>query len=280
MKSKKMICNVMYHIFMIGFCFIMIYPLLWLLASSFKPSNEIMRTADELFVKKPTIENYVNGWKGFARYTFGTYFKNSFILAGVRVVGTVFSSSLTAFGFARIRFKGRKFWFAVMIGTMCLPGMVLQIPQYLLFNEMGWVGTWLPLLVPCWLGGGAFNVFLIMQFMKNVPKEIDEAARIDGCGWLGLYQNIMLPLVKPALGSVAILTFIGAWGDFYSALIYLNKPKYYPVAYALKLYCDELDINYGPMLAMSVLSLIPLVILFFVFQKSLVEGISTSGIKG
>jgi len=280
MKKKRMIDSIIYHVFMIAFSFIMIYPLLWLLASSIKPSNEIMRTADELFVKNPTLENYINGWKGFARYTFGTFFKNSFILAGVRVVGTVVSSSLTAYGFARIRFCGRKIWFAIMIGTMCLPGMVLQIPQYLLFNKMGWVGTWLPLLVPCWFGGGAYNVFLIMQFMRNVPREIDEAARIDGCGWWRLYKDIMIPLVKPALGSVAILTFIKAWGDFYSALIYLNKPIFYPVAYALKLFADEQFTNYGPMLAMSVLSLVPIIILFFVFQKSLVEGISTSGIKG
>lgn len=280
MKAKRTIIRIIYHVLMIAFSFVMLYPLLWMVASSFKPSAEIMRTSEQLIVLNPTLENYIYGWSGFARNTFATFFKNSFILSVVRVAGTVISSSLTAFGFARIRFKGRKLWFAIMIGSMCLPGMVLQIPQYIMFNNMGWVGTWAPLLVPCWFGGGAFNIFLLMQFMKNVPREMDEAAEIDGCGWFGLYKNIMLPLVMPALCSVGILTFISAWGDFYSSLIYLNKPNYYPVAYALKLYSDEVSTNYGPMLAMSVLSLVPIIILFFIFQKSLVEGISTSGIKG
>ena len=259
---------------------IMLYPLLWMISSSLKPSDEIMRTATQLIPGNPTLKNYSEGWKGFARYSYATFFKNSFIVAIVRTVGTVISSSLTAYAFARIPFKGRKLWFAIMIGTMCLPGMVLQIPQYLMFNDFGWVGTWKPLLLPCWFGGGAFNVFLLMQFMKNIPRDMDEAATIDGCGWFGLYWRIMLPLIVPALCSVAVLTFIGAWGDFYSALIYLNKPAYYPVAYALKLYSDEVSTNYGPMLAMSVLSLVPIMILFFLFQKTLVEGISTSGIKG
>lgn len=280
MRTKKIIGRTVYHVMMILASIIMLYPLLWMISSSLKPSDEIMRTATQLIPGNPTLKNYAEGWKGFARYSYATFFKNSFIVAIVRTVGTVISSSLTAYAFARIPFKGRKLWFAIMIGTMCLPGMVLQIPQYLMFNDFGWVGTWKPLLLPCWFGGGAFNVFLLMQFMKNIPRDMDEAATIDGCGWFGLYGRIMLPLIVPALCSVAVLTFIGAWGDFYSALIYLNKPAYYPVAYALKLYSDEVSTNYGPMLAMSVLSLVPIMILFFLFQKTLVEGISTSGIKG
>ena len=280
MKQKKLIGRSIYHILMVAFSIIMLYPLLWMVSASLKPSDDIMRTATQLIPAHPTLQNYTEGWKGFARYSYATFFKNSFIIAIVQVVGTVISSSLTAYAFARIPFKGRKIWFAIMIGTMCLPGMVLQIPQYLMFNDFGWVGTWKPLLLPCWFGGSAFNVFLLMQFMKNIPRDMDEAATIDGCGWFGLYSKIMLPLIVPALCSVAVLTFIGAWGDFYSALIYLNKPAFYPVAYALKLYSDEVSTNYGPMLAMSVLSLVPIMILFFIFQKSLVEGISTSGIKG
>lgn len=280
MKAKKRIIKTIYHIFMLSCSLVMIYPLLWMIASSLKPSNEIMRTSEQLIVLNPTFENYINGWKGFARNSFATFFKNSIFMSVIRVIGTVLSSSLTAFAFSRICFKGRKMWFVLMIGTMCLPGMVLQIPQYIMFNNMGWVGTWLPIVLPCWFGGGAFNVFLLMQFMKNIPREMDEAAQIDGCGWFGLYKDIMLPLVRPAMASVAMLTFIGAWGDYYSALIYLNKPQYYPVAYALKLYADEVAINYGPMLAMSVLSVTPIIVLFFFFQNQLVEGISTQGLKG
>lgn len=280
MKLKKILGRTVYHVFMIAFSLLMLYPLLWMISASLKPSDQIMITADQLIPRTVTFSNYIEGWKGFARYSFATYFKNSILISVVRVVGTVISASLSAFGFARIRFKTRSFWFAVMIGTMCLPGMVLQIPQYLMFNRLGWVGTFRPLLIPCWFGGGAFNIFLLMQFMKNIPRDMDEAATIDGCGWWRLFTRIMLPLIVPAICSVAVLTFIGAWGDFYSSLIYLNKPAYYPVAYALKLYSDEVSTNYGPMLAMSVLSLVPIMILFVIFQKSLVEGISTSGIKG
>lgn len=280
MRLKRRLGSCLYHALMLGFCFIMLYPLFWMISSSFKETNDIIRTSEQLFVKNPTLQNYINGWKGFGGYTYATYFKNTVIITVLNTLGTVISSSLTAFGFARIKFTGRKFWFAIMISTMCLPAMVLQIPKYIMFRDMGWVGTWLPILIPSWFGGGAFNIFLLMQFMRNVPKAIDEAARIDGCGWFGLYKNIMLPLVAPALCSVAVLTFISHWGDFYSALIYLNKPEYYPVAYALKLYADVAEVNYGPMLAMSVLSITPIIILFFLFQKTLVDGISTSGIKG
>ena len=280
MKLKRILARTIYHAFMIAFSLLMLYPLLWMISASLKPSDQIMITADQLIPRTVTFSNYIEGWRGFARYSFATYFKNSILISVVRVVGTVISASLSAFGFARIRFKTRSFWFAVMIGTMCLPGMVLQIPQYLMFNKLGWVGTFRPLLIPCWFGGGAFNIFLLMQFMKNIPRDMDEAATINGCGWWRLFTRIMLPLIVPAICSVAVLTFIGAWGDFYSSLIYLNKPAYYPVAYALKLYSDEVSTNYGPMLAMSVLSLVPIMILFVLFQKSLVEGISTSGIKG
>ncbi len=280
MRIRKRVGSFVYHALMLGFSFAMIYPLLWMISSSFKETSDVIRTSAQLIPENPTIMNYINGWKGFGGYTYATYFGNTILISVLNTLGAVVSSSLTAFGFARIKFIGRKTLFAIMIGTMCLPNMVLQIPRYIMFRDMGWVGTWNPILIPGWFGGGAFNIFLLMQFMKNVPRTIDEAARIDGCGWFGLYKNIMLPLVVPAIGSVAILTFISHWGDFYSALIYLNKPQYYPVAYALKLYADEASVNYGPMLAMSVLSITPIIILFFIFQKTLVEGISTSGIKG
>lgn len=280
MKLKKRISGVIYHFLMIMSCLIMLYPLLWMISSSFKDTHEIMRTSNELIPRNPTLQNYITGWKGFGNYTFTTFFKNSIFVSVCNTIGTVVSASLTAFAFARIKFTGRKFLFAIMIGTMCLPGMVTQIPRFLMYLDMGWVGTWLPLLVPAWLGGGAFNIFLLMQFMRGIPKDMDEAAEIDGCGWFGLYKDIMLPLIMPAIASVAILTFIGNWGDYYSALIYLNKPQYYPVAYALKLYTDEANTNFGPMMAMSVCSILPIMILFFIFQKTLVEGVAFSGIKG
>ena len=279
MKAKKRIKNVIYHLIMVLFGFLMLYPLIWMLLSSFKPSFEITRITGGLIPENPTFDNYISGWKGFAGLSFYTFFKNSIFVASIRSIGTVASCAIVAFGFARIPFKTRGFWFGIMIITMCLPAQILQIPQYLLFNSFGWVGTYLPLLVPSFFGSG-YNIFLLVQFMRGIPLELDESAKIDGCGWFRLFYSIILPLIKPAIATVAVLTFMASWDDFFSALLYLNKPSMYPVAYALKMYSDEVTTNYGPMLAMSVVSLIPILLLFFLFQKSLVEGISTIGIKG
>ncbi len=280
LRTKKKISDTIYYVFILLACFVMIYPLLWMFSASFKETKDVMTTANELIPKNPTLQNYVAAWKGIGRTSFLQFFRNSMLISVVRVIGTVLSASLTAFAFARINFKGRKFWFAMMIGTMALPGMVLTIPNYLIWKKIGLVGTYWPMFLGSFLGGGAFNVFMIMQFMKNINRSVDEAAVLDGCGWFQLYWHIILPLVKPALATVAVLTFIGAWGDFMSSLIYLNKPEMYPIAYALTLYKDESGTNYGPMMAMSIFSITPTLIMFFIFQKSLVEGISTSGVKG
>jgi len=279
MKEKKIAFRVVWHIFMIISGVLMMYPLIWMVSSSLKPTEDVMRTAEQIFGFKPTFENYVYGWKGFARYTFGHFFKNSLFLAINSSIGSVISNSLIAYGFARIKFVGRKFWFATMIATMMLPGMVLQVPNYLMWNGLNMVGTFVPLLVPSWLGS-SFYIFLMIQFMRNIPKEMDEAAEIDGCGKFQLFRHIMLPLIKPALAFVIVKCFMEQWGDYYGALIYLNESKYYPHGYALMLYVDDLQTNYGPMLAMSVVGLIPILILFFCFQRQLVEGISVSGLKG
>lgn len=276
---KKKISTMMYHVGMIAGSFVMLYPLLWLLGSSLKTNEEYYASPYSPIPTSWAFSNYIEGWAGFARLSFTTFFKNSLFIAVVSTFGTVVSCALVAYGFSRVKFRTRKFWFAIMLLTMCLPSQVLMIPQYLLYNSLGWVGTYLPLIVPSFCGS-AFNVFLLMQFMKNIPGEIDEAAIVDGCNPFQLFYRIMLPLVKPAVSTVAVLSFMGAWTDFMGALLYLNKPAMYPVSYALKLFSDENGTNYGPMFAMSVASLVPILILFFIFQKSLVEGISTTGVKG
>lgn len=276
---RNRIRDTFYHIGMVIGSFIMLYPLIWLLAASLKSNVDYLSSPNNLLLKSFEFANYTDGWKGFARLSFATFFKNSIYISVMQTIGTVASCTLVAFGFARIQFRTRNLWFALMILTMLLPGQVMMIPRYLLFNSFGWVGTFLPLIVPAFFGG-AFNVFLLMQFMKNIPYDMDEAGTIDGCNHFQLFSKITLPLVKPAIATVAVMSFMGAWGDFLSALLYLNQPKMYPVAYALKLYSDETGTNYGPMFAMSVTSLVPIIIIFAIFQKSLVEGISTSGIKG
>ena len=274
-KTRK----VFYHTIMCCVSFLMLYPLLWMVFSSFKEENDILLTAKTLIPRKATLVHYIEGWKGVGKYSFSAYFRNSFFQAILRVIGMTVSCTIVAYGFARIRFRLRGFWFALMIGSMCLPEMVLRIPQYLFFNNLGWVGTYLPIIVPSFFGN-AYFIFMVMQFMKGIPRELDESAKIDGCGWFGLFARIMLPLVQPAVAMVAIMTFIDAWNDFYGALIYLTKPSLYPVAYALKFFSDMYTTDYGSLLAMSTLSLVPVILLFSIFQKSLIEGIATTGIKG
>lgn len=280
MRRARQIKTAAYHILMLAFSFGMVYPLLWMAAASFKPNTEIFTNANSLIPLQFTTEHYTTGWRGFAGLSFAVFFKNSIFVALLATAGVVLSSSFAAFGLARLRFKGRQFWFTCMIITMMLPSQVMMIPKFVLFNQLGWVGTYLPLTVPCFFGGGAFYIFLIMQFVRGVPRDMDEAARIDGCTWYGLYARIMLPMIVPALVTVGVLTFIGSWGDFMGALLYLNKPRQYTVAYALKLFNDNSTADYGATFAMSVLSLIPILLIFFFFQRNLVEGISMQGLKG
>ena len=187
---------------------------------------------------------------------------------------------MAAFGFARIPFKGRNFFFICMMITLMIPSQVLVVPQYIIFNKLGWVNSFLPLTVPEW-GGRAFFIFLIMQFIAGIPKELDEAAEIDGCGKVQLFKRIMLPLIKPALATSAIFAFYWKWDDFMGSLLYLNTPENYTVSIALKLFCDPTTISdYGAMFAMCVLSLLPVIVLFLFTQRYIVEGIAMSGLKG
>ena len=268
-----------YYIVMTILSLAMLYPFAWLISSSLKPNAEIFSNASRLIPEHPTLEHYVTGWKGFGGLDFGVFFGNSLFIAILSTVGMTISSALIAFGFARIQFKGRQLFFVMMIITMLLPGQVLMIPRFVLFNSFGWVGTYLPMTVPSFFGG-AFNIFLIMQFIRGIPRDLDEAAKIDGCSWYSIFVRIMLPLIVPSLVTVGVLTFMGSWEDFMGALLYLNKPQMYTVAYAIKLFNDSTQMDYGAMFAMSVLSLIPILIIFFFFQKQLVEGISTQGLKG
>lgn len=278
-KARKRVSWTIYHVLMICGSLIMLYPLLWMISSSFKPNTEIFVTSTNLIPTTWTFEHYVNGWRGFAGYTFATFFSNSLVIAVLATVGAVVSSAVIAFGFARLRFPGRSVWFTLMILTMLLPGQVMMIPRFVLFNSMGWVGSFLPMTVPAYFGG-AFNIFLVMQFIRGIPRDMDEAAKIDGCSWYGVFLRILVPLIIPSLVTVGVLTFIGSWEDFMGALLYLNKPSHYTAAYALKLFNDNTKTDFGATFAMSVLSLVPILMIFFFFQKNLVEGISMQGLKG
>ncbi len=271
--------RILIHVGLISAAFAMVYPLLWMTSSAFRPSEQVL-LADGLWVDQPTLINFVNGWKGFGSVGFGTFFLNSFVIAVLSVIGNVLSCALAAYAFARLPFRGRKVWFALMIGTLMLPYHVLLIPQYLLFNALGWVDSFLPLVVPKFLATEAFFVFLLVQFFRLIPRELMEAARIDGCGHFRIFVMIMLPLSVPALATAAAFSFIWAWNDFLNPLIYLTSPSNYTVPIGLSLFVDSSGTsNYGGLFAMSLLSLLPVIGFFLAFQKLLLDGISTTGLK-
>ncbi len=270
----------LYHIFVFGFAILLLYPVIWLLMSSFKVSEQIFITADSLLPDPFIFSNYAQGWQGFGGHNFGVFIKNTLVFVVLVVIGTLLSSSLIAYGFARLKFFGRKFWFGVMIFTLLLPGEVIMVPQYIIFSHLGWLNSLKPLVVPAYFGH-PFFIFLLVQFIRTIPRELDEAAIIDGCNTFQIYYRIILPLITPALATSAIFTFYWTWDNLLGPLLYLNSPSKYTVSMALNMFLsNETVSNWGAMFAMSIVTLIPVFVIFFIFQKYVVDGISTSGLKG
>ena len=279
--NGKTIRHALTHLFIIALGILMIYPIIWMIVSSFKPNNMIFSDPG-LIPKTVTIENYISGWRGYAGTTFGRFFINSLLMCIVAVIGNLISCTMAAYAFSRLKFFGRTFWFTIMLATLMLPAHVTLVPQYIIFNTFGWVGTYLPILVPKFLATNAFFVFLLVQFMRSLPKEIEEAAIIDGCSKIGVFLRIIIPLATPALVTTALFTFLWTWDDFFNHLLYLTRPDTYTVSRALRTFVGDSGAvsNWGGALAMSTLSIIPAFILFFTLQKYFVQGISTTGLKG
>ena len=201
MKGKKAAKSIIYNAIILSIGVIMIYPLVWMIMSSFKETNIIFKTAGQLIPKKWVLDNYINGWKGFGGVSFGRFFSNSLFIAVVATIGTIVSSALVGFGFSRFQFRGKGILFAAMLASMMLPAQVLMIPQYLWYQKLGWVGSYLPLIVPYFFAIQGFFVYLIKNFIDGIPTELDEAAKIDGCSYYQIFMKIILPLLKPALTS-------------------------------------------------------------------------------
>ena len=281
MKEKRTARSIVYHVVICLIGIIMIYPLVWMIMSSFKETGTIFTTAGALIPEKFILDNYRNGWKGFAGIAFSTFFKNSLFISIVATIGTILSSAVVAYGFARFEFRGRKLMFTAMLLSMMLPAQVLMIPQYLWNQKLNWVGSYMPLIIPYFFATQGFFVYLMSNFIEGIPRELDEAAKIDGCSYFGIFRLVIAPLMKPAVVTGSIFSFMWRWDDFLSALLYINKTAKYPVSLALKLFCDPgSSSDYGAMFAMATLSVLPAVVIFLFFQKYLVEGISTSGLKG
>jgi multiple sugar transport system permease protein len=268
------------HVVLIALLVIALYPIAYMFGTSLKSPQEILSNLN-IWPEQFTPGNYAEGWSGIPGITFGRFFLNSAIVAVGVVIGNVVSCALAAFAFARLRFPLRGVWFALMIGTLLLPHHVLIVPQYVLFNSLGWINTPLPLIVPKFLATDAFFVFLMVQFMRGIPRTLDEAAAIDGCGPYRRFFHVVLPLTKPALVTTAVFSFIQTWNDFFSQLVYLNDLESYTLPIGLRLFLDSSGQNaVAPMFAMSVLSLVPVFLFFLFFQRLIVDGINTSGIKG
>ncbi len=266
------------HVVLIAAAVMMLYPLLWMVASSFKPGRDLLSDAS-LIVHAATLEHYTNGWDALG-VPFGFFFLNSFIVVLGCIAGNLISCALAAYAFARLNFRGRRTYFAIMMVTIMLPYHAVIVPQYIMFSSLDLVNTFYPLVVPKWLATDAFFIFLMVQFMRTLPRELDQAAWVDGCGPFTTFWYIILPLMKPALATAAIFTFIWTWNDFFSPLVYLTQREIFTVPVALNALVDsEAQKGWGPLFAMSILSLVPIFCFFVGAQKYLVRGIAMTGIK-
>lgn len=268
------------HLVLIALAVLMFYPILWMTGASFRTDSAI--TDPGLWPGENfTLEGYRIGLEGVGGVPFTRYLLNSAFVALGCVLGNVIACSLTAYAFARINFRFKNVMFVLMLGTLMLPQHVILVPQYIMFRELGWVDTYIPFILPKVLATDAFFVFLLTQFFRGIPRELDDAARIDGCGHGRIFLQVILPLAKPALATAAIFSFIYSWNDFFTPLIYLIDPNLYTVPLGLRAFIDTTSASsFNALFAMSIVSLIPVVAVFIAFQKLLVAGIATTGLKG
>lgn len=277
-QVQAVLAGILRHAVLIIACFVMIYPLLWMVASAFKPEADIFT---DLSIIPPSLDpkNFREGWTAL-QTSFTTFYWNSLVIAVLVVIGNVLSCSLAAYAFARLEFPGRKLLFAVMLATLMLPYHVTLIPQYVLFLNLGWVDTILPLVVPKFLAADAFFIFLMVQFFRGLPRELDEAAKMDGCGPWRIYWKIIMPLSLPVLATAGIFSFLWTWNDFFGPLIYLNDIANYTVPLALRSFVDATGTSaWGQLFAMSVLAILPIFLFFLFFQRLIISGVALSGLK-
>lgn len=281
MKQKKRLHSITFHVGACVLGFFMIYPLLWLVASSFKSNETMFLDAYSLIPKVwDAVSNYQSGFEGVGGVPFTTFLFNTVFVTVVGMVGCVLISLLAAYAFTRVKFKGSNFWFGCVMMTMMIPPQVMVVPQYIILKKMNLVDTRAALILP-WFFGGAFFIFLMVQFFRGIPRELDEAAEIDGCGKVGILFRVLVPVVKPAIVTASIFAFYWIWQDFFQPLIFMSSTKKYTISLALNMYLDPNSYNnYGGLFAMSVVSLLPIVIFFIIFQRYLVDGIAMDGIKG
>ncbi len=280
-KMKRKINKIIRYTVLIAVAVIMLYPMFWLIGASFKSNAEIF-TSVSLFPKKIDFAPYIEGWKTKTEYTFGTYFMNTFQIVIPKVIFSLISSLLTAYGFARFDFKFKKILFSLLMATLFLPQVVTRIPLYILWRQLGFLDTYIPLIANTLFAQEPFFVYMLIQFLRSIPIDLDEAATIDGCNSFQILTKILLPTLKPAIMSCIIFQFVWSMNDFMGPLIYISSVEKYPVAIALKMSIDNSSgiVQWNQIIAMSIISILPSIILYFSAQKYFVEGTTSSGIKG
>lgn len=279
-QQKKTLNLILTYLLIVVIGCVLLFPIVWMISASFKTNDEIFGSI-KLLPNTFSFDNFILGWKSAGQYTFTTYFLNSFLLVIPTTLLTLASCSLVAYGFARFNFPFKKQLFGLLIATLMLPNSVIIIPRYVLFNKLGWIDTYLPFWAPALLACYPFFVFQMVQFMRGIPRDLDESACIDGCGTFRVFWQILLPLMKPALFSAALFQFLWTYNDYFNSLIYINSVSKYTISLALRLSVDaESVVVWGRVMAMAFVAVLPLILLFFAAQKYFVEGIATSGLKG
>lgn len=272
----------MLYVIILALCAMFAFPLFWTFMSSLK-------TIPEMFTYPPVLVPEVPQWGNYAqvlniKYPVGRWFFNSVLVVLLTTSGSIITASIVAYSFARFDYRGRDTLFMITLATLMLPAEVTLIPQFVLFHKLGWINTIKPLWVPHWFGGGAFAIFLMRQFFLSLPRDLDEAALIDGAGYLRIFWSILLPLCKPILATLAIIIIISSWSDFLGPLIYLNSPEKFTISVGLQFFNAVPEVGGEPMqhllMAACTMSMIPVIAIFFVGQRYFVQGIVMSGIKG
>lgn len=275
-STDKVLQMVVLIILLVGAA-IMSVPFLWLLVSSFKLEEKIFTFPPEWIPNPFRWQNYPDA---LTYKPFGLYLFNTMKIVILNEIAILLSASFCGYGFARIRFPGRDFWFSIVLATLMVPYFVLMVPQFIVFSRFGWVDTILPLTFPYFFGGGAFNIFLFRQFFRSLPEELADAGRIDGCSEFGIYWRIMMPLCKPALATVAVFTFLAAWNDYIGPLLYLRSDYNFTVAIGLATFRGVMRTEWNLLMAASTAMILPVIILFFFAQRYFIEGVVLSGLKG
>jgi multiple sugar transport system permease protein len=261
------------YVLLVALSMVFFAPFVWLVMTSFKPERDIFQ------VVWPRVWVWENYARGLTHFPFALYLRNTLVLCTANVVGVVLSSSLVAYGLARIPWRGRNVLFALLLSTMMLPAQVTMVPMFAVFKALGWIDTFLPLTVPAFLGN-AFFVFLLRQFFLTIPGDLTDAARLDGCTEFDIYRKVMLPLATPALATVGLFTFLATWNDFLGPLIYLYDDQKFPLSLGLAMFTSQYGSFWGQLMAVSAVMTAPILVLFFFTQRTFIQGITMSGIKG